>query len=649
MKPTLISQFENLAAITNTAAQTKWARHGEWWYYSDSATGLLMRVPISDPDDWDLDEHNMQRLRPSAHPVFHHNQTEYSEVISQDISRDGNYTCSATRSPSDDIIRLDVREAKSQRIVFSKSLRGWMLDRIYLSKNGEGIYFTCPSSSHHSKSLWAIIADSRKAQHPICLFAGHSGDNLSVSRTTSQRFLKVIHTSSSRRVFTLIDLDTTQIHSGIEVATGLASKHYTFEHLECEGIDFAFLIEHSGAASGGYLSSFRLNDGRAIGVRCSFNGEANRSLTCATSVYLGKESLVAFLPDGLSVDVVVFSYTYCGNGGITLEVRSTLHLPSHVNSALMRPMDWWQPYVDIAISSLVAPPELLRIPLNRRLCNRQSPSSYLFDVLPKMKESRYGVVRTLSRLDGNSSAGSTMASSSASMQPAKGCLVVGYGAYGRSLPRSFNPLYAMMLERGVDIALAHVRGGGEFGVEWHQQGTRLHKLDSIGDFLDVCEYIKTNGTSLNPDYKLFALGASAGGLLVAAAANMSPDLFDSLILVAPFVSPLRALMDPDEPLTITDWKEYGNPISDLNIRKYIAGYSPLENVPPVRMPDAFLALNELDNKVNNRHALEWVDRMRETGSHIELEIRPGADHAGTWSGATSSQIRILEWITKRLP
>ena len=140
-----------------------------------------------------------------------------------------------------------------------------------------------------------------------------------------------------------------------------------------------------------------------------------------------------------------------------------------------------------------------------------------------------------------------------------------------------------------------------------------------------------------------------GGLLVAAAANMSPDLFDSLILVAPFVSPLRALMDPDEPLTITDWKEYGNPISDLNIRKYIAGYSPLENVPPVRMPDAFLALNELDNKVNNRPALEWVDRMRETGSHIELEIRPGADHAGTWSGATSSQIRILEWITKRLP
>lgn len=241
MKPTLISQFENLAALTNTAAQTKWARHGEWWYYSDSATGLLMRVPISDPDDWDLDEHNMQRLRPSAHPVFHHNQTEYSEVISQDISRDGNYTCSATRSPSDDIIRLDVREAKSQRIVFSKSLRGWMLDRIYLSKNGEGIYFTCPSSSHHSKSLWAIIADSRKAQHPICLFAGHSGDNLSVSRTTSQRFLKVIHTSSSRRVFTLIDLDTTQIHSGIEVATGLASKHYTFEHLECEGIGVPYI------------------------------------------------------------------------------------------------------------------------------------------------------------------------------------------------------------------------------------------------------------------------------------------------------------------------------------------------------------------------------------------------------------------------
>ncbi len=118
----------------------------------------------------------------------------------------------------------------------------------------------------------------------------------------------------------------------------------------------------------GYLSSFRLNDGRAIGVRCSINGEANRSLTCATSVYLGKESLVAFLPDGLSVDVVVFSYTYCGNGGITLEVRSTLHLPSHVNSALMRPMDWWQPYVDIAISSLVAPPELLRIPPSTEDC-----------------------------------------------------------------------------------------------------------------------------------------------------------------------------------------------------------------------------------------------------------------------------------------
>ncbi|MDV6239164.1 prolyl oligopeptidase family serine peptidase [Trueperella bernardiae] len=648
MKPALISQFENLFALTNEAVRNKWARHGEWWYYSDSTTGLLMRVPISNPDDWDLEEHDMQRLRLSAQPVFNHDQTQHSEVISQDISSNGSYACSATRSLSDRVIRLSVRDVASQRVVFSKSLHECSLDRVYLSRNGEIVYFTCVSSPRRSKSLWAIRVDNPKAESPKRLFAGMEGNYVGVSRTTSQRFLKVIHTSSLHRVFTLIDLDAPQINSGVEVTTGLTSKHYTFEHLECEGIDFALVIEHGDTASEGKLSCFSLNDNRVMGVRCSFKGDVNQSLTCASSVYLGKESVVAFLPDGLSVDVVVFSYRYCGIGGLVLEARSTVHLPANVDSALMRPLDWQQPYVDISISSLVAPPELLRIPLNRRLWKRQSPSSSVFDVLAKMKESRYGIVRTLGRLDGNSPAGLTIASSTAGRQPAKGCLVVGYGAYGRSLPRGFNPLYAMMLERGVDIAVAHVRGGGEFGVKWHQQGAKLHKLDSIGDFLDVCEYIKTNGTRLNPDYKVFALGASAGGLLVAAAANMSPGLFDSLILIAPFVSPLRALMDPDDPLAVTDWKEYGNPISDLDIRKYIAGYSPLENIPPVRMPDVFLALNELDNKVNNRHALEWVDRMRATGSHIELEIRPGADHAGSWSGASASQIRILEWITKRL-
>ena len=162
------------------------------------------------------------------------------------------------------------------------------------------------------------------------------------------------------------------------------------------------------------------------------------------------------------------------------------------------------------------------------------------------------------------------------------CLLYGYGSYEACIDPGFSTLRLSLLDRGFVFAIAHVRGGGEMGRPWYDDGKLLHKRNTFTDFIACAEHLVAEGLTA-PD-RLVARGASAGGLLMGAVTNLRPDLFAAVVAEVPFVDCLTTILDETLPLTVTEWEEWGNPVADPEVYAYMKGYSPYDNVADRRLP-----------------------------------------------------------------
>ncbi len=156
------------------------------------------------------------------------------------------------------------------------------------------------------------------------------------------------------------------------------------------------------------------------------------------------------------------------------------------------------------------------------------------------------------------------------------CLLYGYGSYETSLDPWFSALRLPLLDRNVVFAVAHVRGGGECGRQWYEDGKLLAKRNTFTDFIACAEHLCAQGYTA-PD-RLAARGGSAGGLLMGAVANLAPQQFAAVVGEVPFVDALNTILDPSLPLTIIEWEEWGNPVESAEVYAYMKSYSPYENV-----------------------------------------------------------------------
>lgn len=188
-------------------------------------------------------------------------------------------------------------------------------------------------------------------------------------------------------------------------------------------------------------------------------------------------------------------------------------------------------------------------------------------------------------------------------------LLHGYGSYGIPLDISFNIVYLSALENHWVLAFAHVRGGNEKGWKWHESATKEKKINSFNDFLCCAEFLVAQGYT-HPSL-LCAYGASAGGLLVAAAVNMRPNLFKAVVLTVPFLDILSCLCDKNLPLTVSDYEEFGNPLENARIFDCIRSYSPYENIQNQEYPFVYLCMGEQDFRIPNWSILKFIKRFRE--------------------------------------
>ncbi|WP_318390271.1 oligopeptidase B [Enterobacter sp.] len=187
-------------------------------------------------------------------------------------------------------------------------------------------------------------------------------------------------------------------------------------------------------------------------------------------------------------------------------------------------------------------------------------------------------------------------------------LVYGYGSYGSSMDADFSGSRLSLLDRGFVFAIAHVRGGGELGQHWYEDGKFLKKKNTFNDYIDVCDSLISQGYG-SPLY-CYGMGGSAGGMLMGAVINQRPDLFHGVIAQVPFVDVVTTMLDESIPLTTGEFEEWGNP-QDPEYYAYMKSYSPYDNVGRKAYPHLLVTTGLHDSQVQYWEPAKWVAKLRE--------------------------------------
>ena len=206
--------------------------------------------------------------------------------------------------------------------------------------------------------------------------------------------------------------------------------------------------------------------------------------------------------------------------------------------------------------------------------------------------------------------------------------VYGYGSYGYSLPIGFNANRLSLLDRGVVMAYAHIRGGGDLGKPWHDAGKMLVKRNTFSDFVAAAEYLTASGYG-DPS-RVAIEGGSAGGLLMGAVTNLKPEIFRAVVSHVPFVDVMNTMLDASLPLTVPEYEEWGNP-NEAEYFHYMLSYSPYENLKPGSYPAMLVKTSLHDSQVMYWEPAKYVAKLRtlKTDAHpLLLVTNMQAGHGG---------------------
>ncbi|GAB3549612.1 S9 family peptidase [Arthrobacter tumbae] len=208
-------------------------------------------------------------------------------------------------------------------------------------------------------------------------------------------------------------------------------------------------------------------------------------------------------------------------------------------------------------------------------------------------------------------------------------VVYAYGSYEISMDPAFSISRLSLLDRGVIFVVAHIRGGGEMGRTWYEKGKKLEKKNTFTDFVDATTHLGESGWV--DSGRIAAIGGSAGGLLMGAVANLAPEKYRAIVAQVPFVDALTTILDPELPLSALEWEEWGNPITDAEVYRYMKEYTPYENIRAAAYPRIAAVTSFNDTRVLYVEPAKWVARLREesTGSEpIVLKTEMDGGHGG---------------------
>lgn len=341
-----------------------------------------------------------------------------------------------------------------------------------------------------------------------------------------------------------------------------------------------------------------------------------------TDIDVSATALVVNLRDGGMAQVRVFPLTSGGIGA-----SANIDFDEDVFQAVATGFsDWRQPFVRLSYSSWVTPATVFEYdPTTGELhLRKQQP------VLGGYEPADYSQSREwVTSRDGTQIPISIVHHRNVEPRSTSPLLLYGYGAYEISMDPAMSIARLSLLDRGMVFAVAHIRGGGEMGRSWYEQGRLLEKKNTFTDYVDCARHLVDTGWTSSD--RMVALGASAGGLLMGAVANLAPQLFSGIVANVAFVDALTTVLDPSLPLTVTEWDEWGDPLHDPEVYAYMKSYSPYENVEARSYPAIYAITSVNDTRVFFVEPAKWVAQLRATVSGdnpVLLKCEMSAGHGG---------------------
>ena len=276
-------------------------------------------------------------------------------------------------------------------------------------------------------------------------------------------------------------------------------------------------------------------------------------------------------------------------------------------------------------SSLVTPTSTYDYNMNsgERTLLKQSEVVGGYDPKQYMSKRMYATAR-----DGNTIPISIVYRSDKKDKQAQNLLLYGYGAYGNTIDPFFNSSRLSLLDRGFIYAIAHIRGGQVYGRQSYDDGKMLNKKNTFYDFIDAGKHLIDE--KITSSDKLFAVGGSAGGLLIGAVVNMEPSLWKGAIAAVPFVDAVTTMADPTIPLTTGEWKEWGDP-REKKYYDYILSYSPYDQIKDIEFPNLLITSGYFDSQVQYWEPLKYVAKLRDAWkgqNKLYLHMNMEAGHSG---------------------
>ncbi|GAB2878681.1 S9 family peptidase [Nocardioides pacificus] len=647
------SIFEEIRSRTLETDLSVPTRKRGYWYYGRSFEGkeygASCRVPVGADDEWTPprpveDCAPDQPALPGEERLLDLNELaeghEFFSLGGSAISPDATLIAWSTDTVGDERYTVRVKEIATGELL-PDQIDG-VLGGVTWSRDGQDLYYTTIDDSWRADKIWRHRLGSTQAEDEL---VHHETDGrfwVGIGRTRTDRFLMIA--SGSKTTSEYRYLDTEQPELGFQVfAERREGLEYSLEHAVIAGED-VFLVTHNLTGPDFELglapvrptapeawtpliphdAATRLEDVDAFAGHLVVH-QRSEGLTQLRIIELDDAA-----PQGLGEDYLIeFDepvYTVGSGGNPNFE----------------------QPTVRLGYTTMAVPPSVYDYDVRDRSLNllRRTPVLGGYDPADYEEHRLWAEAE-----DGARVPISLVCRRGAREQGPVPVLLYGYGAYEHSIDPYFSIGRLSLLDRGAAFAIAHVRGGGEMGRGWYDDGKMLRKQNTFGDFIACARHLVDTGWT-TPE-RMIAEGGSAGGLLMGAVANQAPELFGGIVASVPFVDALTSMLDSALPLTVTEYDEWGNPEADAETYAYMRGYAPYDNVAAIDYPPILAETSINDTRVLYVEPAKWIARLRATATgrrDFLLRTEMSAGHGGVSGRYKSWHDRAfsLAWILDRM-
>ena len=626
------------------------SRRGDWWYYGRTVAGkqygIQCRAPIAGPDDWtppilspDTEVPGEQILLDANAEADGH---EFFSLGSFDVTKDGTRMLWAVDVAGDERYTIRVKDLATGETL-PDVLEGTSSGAHFLPSGTHIVYTTVDDAWRPDRAWLHEVGAAGRADDREIYRDDDEHFWVGAGVTRSERFLIVESGSSITSEVAL--LDATTVASDPEARPEVVwprreGVEYGVEHAVIDGDDWLYILHNDGALD------FELVRARA-------------GSPTDTEIVLAHEPGRRLIDIDCFRDFAVVEYRREGLPRVALLDYRT-HALTEVafeeplfSAGVSSNPEWSPPVLRLGYGSFTTPGSVFEYVLPAGAAIGLGTAGELIlrrqvEVLGDYDPADYGQARLWAPAADGTRIPVSLVWKRSFGEPGDAPRPVhlyGYGSYEHSIDPGFSVARLSSLDRGVIFAVAHVRGGGEMGRQWYEDGKLGHKKNSFTDFVDVARHLVDKGYT-TPD-RLVAEGGSAGGLLMGAVANLAPDLFAGILADVPFVDALTTILDPSLPLTVIEWDEWGDPLHDPDVYEYMKSYTPYENVREGVEYPRILAMTSLnDTRVLYLEPAKWVARLRDVGADALFKCEMVAGHGGVSGRYNSWRERAfqLAWL-----